>query len=79
VIEIRVETGLVVYMTLLLLLLAGVALYDFWRTQIHQWAVSEEKLCRCDDCHCTFVVTRNSTTARCPRCRRLCPVRDRLG
>lgn len=70
-------TAMLVY---LCLLLAGAALLlaQQWFSESRRpWRLSEESLLQCPDCHCAFVLRRRSRNGRCPRCNRLCQVKNR--
>jgi len=72
------QSGFIVYLCLTLAALVALAAEEWWRTRLNGWHMSRELLCRCDDCHFAFVVQRGARTARCPRCDRLCAIRERL-
>ena len=76
-IVIDLQTGFEIYIGLMVAGFVAIALYESWRSRMHEWNVSEEQLCRCTDCNYTFVVRRKETVARCPRCDILCTVRAR--
>ena len=50
-------------------------LVDFGRAQAQTWKITEEQLCRCNDCKFAFIIPRYETAGRCPRCRKLCRIR----
>ncbi len=74
---ISLHEGFVLYLLLTLSGLAAVYIYETWRSRTHEWHVSEERVCRCPDCNCAFLVGRTVTSTRCPRCNRLCAVRHK--
>ena len=69
--------GFLMYLFVLFGLLIGLVIAEVWRTQVHEWHVSEEKLSRCDECNCAFVADRSESVVRCPRCGTLCSLRRR--
>jgi len=76
-IAVRIETGFLVYLVVMLVALCGLAVWEMWRRRVQEWSVSEEQLAQCTECNYTFIVRRNEAVARCPRCLTLCPMRRR--
>jgi len=67
------------FVSYLLVWLAGLMvlwLRELWRRKAHDWALSEGRLCICEDCLFAFLVKPGETVARCPRCQELCRVRQ---
>ncbi len=77
-ISVHLQTGFALYLTVMLVFAAVLALQEWWHERNHGWHVAEENLCRCPDCHYTFVVRRNARSARCARCHNLCLVSRKL-
>ena len=74
-ISIDMAGGFVVYVAGMLAVLLLFAAHEIWRRYSQDWTPSEEQLSYCPKCGFAFVVRRNETVARCPRCQTLCPVR----
>ena len=49
---------------------------ELWRRKTYDWALSEGRLCICEDCLYAFLVKPGESVARCPRCQELCRVRQ---
>ena len=62
------------YLLFMLGIFVAVAIIHAMQARISNWSVSEEKLCRCPDCHLTFIVPSRQWFAKCPRCARKCRV-----
>ncbi len=76
-IGINLDSGFVIYlMTMLVILLLGVGL-ELWKSQLHHWSISENELAHCRKCRNTFVLDRTAKVGRCPRCNSLCKVRQK--
>ena len=73
-ITITVQSAFVLYLAIMLVLLVVLAIHEWWYNRANAWHISEESLCRCADCHFTFVVRRRIRNARCPRCDKLCSI-----
>ena len=67
-IPIAPETYFEVYVILLMTIAVGFWGYHLWRSNTHDWSISEEKLCRCKECSLTYIVSRTESVSRCPRC-----------
>jgi len=50
---------------------------ELWRDKIYDWALSEGKICICDECHYAFLIKPGESVTRCPRCDEMCTVRKR--
>lgn len=74
---VSVSTGFLVYLFTMGAALVAAVSYERWRASDQAWRLPEEQLCHCPQCSLTFIVERTGTTARCPRCSRLCTVRRR--
>lgn len=48
-----------------------------WKTNMRQWNISEDSLCRCADCGYIFVAKRVETVTRCPACNELTRIRSK--
>jgi hypothetical protein len=70
--EIGIGSGFVTITGLLLLVCAGLGVYDLWRERTHGWDPSEERLGHCPACRLRFVVARDEKVVRCPNCNELC-------
>lgn len=70
--ELGVGNGFVLCTTLLLLVCAALATYDFWRASVHGWELSKERLGYCSACRLRFIVSRHERVVRCPQCNELC-------
>jgi len=68
---VSLQAGFALYVFVSLGMLCVLALVYFVRSINREWALSEEKLCLCSKCNCTFVVDRSASAARCPRCKSL--------
>jgi uncharacterized paraquat-inducible protein A len=67
-IPISLEAYFEIYVSLFLIVAAGFWAYHLWRSDTHNWSISEEKLCRCKECSLTYIVGRSEHVSRCPRC-----------
>lgn len=73
-IAVDIRTCVLLYLGIMLLFLIAAGVQEWWHTRVNEWGISEENLCLCSECHFTFVIRRNSRTARCPRCNKLCRI-----
>lgn len=73
-ISIELQTFFELYVLFAMTGLAFLAIQERVRHSLRNWEISEDRLCRCPECHLSFVVSRRETTARCPRCEKICPM-----
>mgnify|MGYP001546416136 CR=1 FL=1 len=73
-IEIELQTFFELYVLFTMIALIILAVQERVRSSSQTWELSEDRLCRCPECHLSFVVTRKETTARCPRCEKTCAI-----
>jgi uncharacterized paraquat-inducible protein A len=73
-IEIELQTFFELYVLFAMIALVILAIQERVRESAQTWELSEDRLCQCSDCHLSFVVTRKETTARCPRCEKVCTI-----
>lgn len=64
-----------IYLIAWLAILMALWIRELWRRKIRAWALSEGRLCICEDCLYAFLVKPGESVARCPRCQELCRVR----
>jgi hypothetical protein len=76
-IEIDVQTGFFIYLFIWFAMLAFLWGRELWRDKIYDWALSEGKVCICEECHFAFLIKPNESISRCPRCDEMCTIRKR--
>ncbi|OPZ26206.1 MAG: hypothetical protein BWZ02_02131 [Lentisphaerae bacterium ADurb.BinA184] len=67
-IAIDIRAGFLIYLCLALGAAAALGARHWWQTWGEPWNISEENVCRCSGCLCTFLVRRRARSAVCPRC-----------
>jgi len=66
------------FLTVLIMLVAGIAcIRQWWQDNTHGWNISEELLCRCQECRLIFIGKRIESMTRCPSCQSLIRIRDK--
>jgi len=50
---------------------------ELWRDKIHDWALSEGRVCICDNCRFAFLIKPGESVARCSKCNEMCTIRKR--
>ena len=76
-IPITYEYAFSLYVAVWFVLLIILWTRELWRKKIYDWALSEGRLCVCDDCHFAFLVKPGITVSRCPKCEEMCIIRNK--
>jgi len=72
------EQAFVLYVAVWLFFLLILWGREIWRAKVYDWALSEGRLCICEDCHFAFLVKPGVSVSRCPRCDEVCLVRQKI-
>jgi hypothetical protein len=71
------STGFVLYLFAWFAVLAFLWGRELWRDKIYDWALSEGRVCICDNCRFAFLIKPGESVARCAKCDEMCTIRKR--
>jgi len=70
-------SGFVVYIFVWFAVLAFLWGRELWRDKVYDWALSEGRVCICDNCRFAFLIKPGESVARCAKCDEMCTIRKR--
>ena len=76
-IKLAPEMFFVIFLSVAIILVIGLWIYEVWSSSVNRLNVSEENLVRCQSCSLIYVAERYETVKRCPRCETLNSVRQK--
>jgi hypothetical protein len=74
-IEVDLQTGFIIYIFAWFITLGILWAREIWRFKAFDWALTKDRLCKCDACHYSFLIKDRSNISRCPRCNEMCILR----